>query len=248
MNHENQKLDLNATWNDAMALMRANTEIVLILGGLFIFVPTLLFALIAGDPPIVSSMSLDQLNEALLEWSNDYGLLGVITTVVSMLGTLAIMFVVLNPAKPTVGNALAMAGSVLIFYVIAQILSGFAIALGFLLLIVPGIYIMVKLLLVPAVVAAENVRGPIAMLQRSWALTKGNSLRLFGLALLITIAAFVAITIISIVFSILFGILLPDGAATLAVKFVDSLLQTGMTLLFIHIYMAVYRGLAAMGR
>lgn len=244
MNDHGIKLDITACWNDALAIWRSNFEIVLILAGLFMFLPSLITTLVMGDPPIVDGMSLPQMQAAFSEWLHANWHYLLISSLLSMLGTLAILFVALNPAKPTVGEALRMGASVLIFYLVAQILASIAIGIGFMLLIIPGIYLAIKFSLSAVVAAAENERSPIAMLKRSWRLTKGNSLLLFGLLLLVSVAALLAMVVVTLLFSIIFSLALPDGAASLGVAFVDTVLQTLFALLLLHIYMAAYRQLS----
>ena len=244
MNAHGIKLDISACWADALALWRANAEIVLILGGLFLFLPSLIATLVMGNPPVVDGMRLEQMQAIMLDWLQENWLYLLMSSLLSMVGTLAILFVALNPAKPTVGEALGMAASVLIFYLAAQILASLAIGFGFMLLIVPGVYLAIKFSLSAVVAAAENERNPIAMLRRSWALTKGNSVMLFILLLLVSAAALVAMVVATLIFSIGFSLILPVSAATMGIAFVDTLLQTLFALLMLHIYMGVYRQLS----
>ncbi len=244
MNENGVTLDLGKAWNDAMALMRANKEIILILGGLFIFLPSLLVTIIAGDPPVAPTADPDAMSDALLGWLGDNSIYFLISSLVTMLGTLAILFVSLNPAKPTVGEAISLAGGMLIFYLIQQILASFAVGLGMILLIVPGIYFAVKFSLSGMVAAGESQRNPIEMMRRSWQLTKGNSLRLFGLYLLVGIAALVAMLVISLIIGGILGMILPDGASAPAIAIVDTVLQTALSLVILHVSMAAYRQLS----
>jgi hypothetical protein len=68
-----------------------------------------------------------------------------------------------------------------------RFLSSLAIVLGLLLLIVPGIYLLVRLALVEPIAVQERISGPAAM-QRSFALTEGRFWTVFqlGLAVLAT--------------------------------------------------------------
>ena len=67
-----------------------------------------------------------------------------------------------------------------------------AAALGFILVMLAVIYFVVRLIMMPAVASAEAV-GPVGILRRSWALTRGNWWRLFAFLLLFIIAAFCAV-------------------------------------------------------
>jgi hypothetical protein len=64
-------------------------------------------------------------------------------------------------------------------------LSAFAIVLGFLLLIIPGVYLLVRLSLVEPVAVQERISGAAAM-RRSFALTDGRFWLVFRLGLFLT--------------------------------------------------------------
>ena len=67
--------------------------------------------------------------------------------------------------------------------VIAYILYGLAVLIGLVLLIIPGIYIMIRLAPHQMVVVDQKM-GPIEALKASWSITEGNVLNLIGLGLM----------------------------------------------------------------
>jgi hypothetical protein len=67
-----------------------------------------------------------------------------------------------------------------------------------LILLVGGLFLFVRMLMCGPVASNEKV-GPIAVLRRSWELTRGNWLRLFGFFLLFTIAAIIVLMFVGIV-------------------------------------------------
>jgi uncharacterized membrane protein len=60
----------------------------------------------------------------------------------------------------------------------AMILVGIAVGIGFLLLVLPGIFLLVRLYFYPFAVAEGA--GPIEAIQRSWDLTRGLFWKVFG--------------------------------------------------------------------
>jgi hypothetical protein len=70
----------------------------------------------------------------------------------------------------------------------AIVLAAVGIALGLLLLIVPGIYLAVRWFFVPQAVVLEDARGPAA-LTRSSAVVQGFWWRTFGLVIMVNLAA-----------------------------------------------------------
>jgi hypothetical protein len=87
-------------------------------------------------------------------------------------------------------------------FFIAGLLTGLAMILGFVLLILPGIYLSARWTMVDAVVVAEN-RGATEAMRRSWEATKGNVLPIIFAGLATAIPAIIGL-----------GLLFAVGAGT----------------------------------
>jgi len=88
-----------------------------------------------------------------------------------------------------------------VFLVVAGIIQGIAVVLGFIALIIPGLFILVSLIFSQVYIAVEG-EGPLEALSSSWSLAKGNRFPLFGLGvILFVISLLVSIppTIVSLV-------------------------------------------------
>ncbi|WP_137283746.1 hypothetical protein [Halorussus salinisoli] len=113
--------------------------------------------------------------------------------------------------------------------IIGGIIFGITITIGFIFLVVPGLFLLVSLFFWEIYVAVED-QNFIEGFQNSWRLTRGHRLRLFGLG--------IVIVIIALLVSIGFGIpvvFLPDilgfliaqlGSAFLGVFFLATVAQT----------------------
>lgn len=88
--------------------------------------------------------------------------------------------------------------AVLAVVVLAFILEG----IGYIFLIIPGIFLYIRLALGPVTVMLEAT-GPINAMERSWRLTKGNWWRIFGLLALTSVIVFIVDAILSLVSSLL---------------------------------------------
>ncbi len=99
--------------------------------------------------------------------------------------------------KMDLNDALAKAGSRYLPLLGTTILSIIIIILGFIALIIPGIYIMIRLALASPATVLEN-RSPVDSLKRSWAITAGNWWSIFW----ILFAIGIVVAIIRITFSI----------------------------------------------
>ena len=78
-----------------------------------------------------------------------------------------------------------------VFLVIAGIVQGIAIGLGFIALIIPGIFIMISLIFTQIYIAVED-EGPFEALSSSWSLAKGNRFPLFGLGVILFVISLLA--------------------------------------------------------
>jgi hypothetical protein len=92
--------------------------------------------------------------------------------------------------RADVSESLRYALGRLVPLIVAYFLVVILVVLGFLALIIPGIWIAVKLSMVfPAVVFERT--GPFASIGRSWSLTRGNWWRVFGTLLVVFLITFV---------------------------------------------------------
>jgi hypothetical protein len=88
------------------------------------------------------------------------------------------------------GESLGLLGRRLIPLVIAWVVVVVISIAGFVLLILPGIWLSVKLCMTFSAIAFERA-GPFAGIGRSWRLTRGNWWRVFGTLLVVFLIAFV---------------------------------------------------------
>lgn len=82
-------------------------------------------------------------------------------------------------------------------YLLGSLLLGVILTIGFILLIIPGIYLSIRFCMFPFAVVDEGL-GPIEALKRSWELTAGQELNLLLLGLvfiLIEIAGLIALCV-----------------------------------------------------
>lgn len=125
--------------------------------------------------------------------------------------------------RPSFGGAMRTGGSSWGLMWWTRFLSGLVLVLGFLLLVLPGVYLLVRLALIEPVVVCERASGSAAM-RRSFELTKGRFWKLFGLGLIFG-AIMIAIVACIVVPAILIPALdhwLVDAASTLIADFVGA--------------------------
>lgn len=108
---------------------------------------------------------------------------------------------------------------------VAALVFGVLVGIGFLILIIPGIFLWVSFAVIWEALIIEGL-GPIESMKRSWRLVAGERWRVFGAGLLTT---FLGIIVLMIVVTVIFLILSPglgvsDGVASYLVEHVAIVL------------------------
>jgi hypothetical protein len=257
---------MSDAWRDATAMMSANREVLLVVAAIFFLLPSLVFAvtmpglqeqMMAAKPEDAEAM----MEGLLREWGATIIVAGIAVTLAQIVGYLGLLALLRDARRPTVGEALkaGLAGllpaigfylimCVAIFVIamvigIAGAVSAGLVALLILLFVVVAVYVMIKFSLVLAVIAIDKVSNPITAMSRSWALTKGNSFRLFGFFLLIVVVYMV----VSIVVATVVGLLVAIAGSSVALMvngIVSSILGTALTVVFVAVVAATHRQLS----
>jgi hypothetical protein len=111
-------------------------------------------------------------------------------------------------------------------------------------------YLGVRMLMSAPVASAQDA-GPIAIIQRSWAMTAGHWWRLFGFLILFFIGAVVALLAVSAaagaLAALFLGAIEPMSASALLVALVEALANAAITGLFAVMLARIYAQLAGSG-
>ena len=242
--------NMNRAWDEAVRIMRANPELLALLAGLFIFLPT--FAVYLAAPEAMSmpaNMTQETASAEVNAWVERNGLYIILLQVVQYIGILA-MLALFARRKPTVGEAIKNAFVALLPLLAAQILLGLAFGLiGSLLIalasalgsagvfvmtlfVIGGaIYVAARLFaLLPSVIFEKNY-NPLKAIGNAWRMTKGQGFRLLAFFALLIIAAIVISAVLS-------GIAALIGA--IANEEVALFVQAGFSALFAAISSAIF--------
>jgi membrane-anchored glycerophosphoryl diester phosphodiesterase (GDPDase) len=124
-----------------------------------------------------------------------FGISGIIICILSsfllclfQLGYLKNCFQTLDGEEPQFSSYGQMSRK-LISYIVASLIFMIIISIGFALLVIPGIYLSLRLQFFFASMVDENT-GIIGSLKRSWEITKGQSIRLFAVMLIMILISF----------------------------------------------------------
>lgn len=240
------KFDMGAAWDDSIALLKSHSALTGTIAAVFLFLPALAVAWF-GPTPIEPPANAD-FNQIISNFQQNIRQMlpyQLIAGLLAVVGTIGILRLWLSRTGTSVGEALAFAATMFLTAVVAQILVGLALGVGFLLLIIPCFYLVGRFALVAPVIADRGVRNPIEAIRTSWDLTRNNGWAIFFFIFLVTIVILVIALVIGVVLAVVagsgtdFGRMLSGGVEA-AFGAIGSLVSTA-------IVAAAYRQLAVQG-
>lgn len=250
------KLSLSKAWEESRGVLRHD-------GNLLAIVALALIAL----PSTIQSMITPPAAAGEFPPAGPWIAVAILALLIGIIGQLAIVRLAVGP-HTTVGEAIghgvrrtpAYVAAVILWILPVAVLTVFlvsamradkpsaAAAIGFLLLILAVIFFVVRLIMMPAVASSETA-GPIGILQRSWALTRGNWWRLFAFLLLFVIAAFCAViatqVVVGSVVALLFGTPEHMSVGALIIALVTQLLISAISVFYFVMVARMYLQLTA---
>lgn len=263
------KFESNRAWEDAVQLVSTNREVLAVLAGIFFLLPGLVMSFFFADTQ--TAIMADPMNAAenLGSELNSFVATALTLGLLQLAGYMALLALLTDRTRPTVGEAIAtgfkslpsLIGAVLIFlvgYLLSVVVFG---TIGGLLgmigalraLIVVGTalslfaicYVMTRLSQTVAAIVIERSLNPFTALRRSWQLTKGNGMRLFGFYLLLAIAYMVIAIVMYLAVSALFAVAGKlDKTGFMVMALVTGVIGAGFNALFTAIIAAIHRQLA----
>src|SRR5690606_1038998 len=185
-----------------------NREVLLVVAGIFFFLPSSVLGFAIGDVQEAMLADPENARRVMLSVYSSWSWLIALAALVTAVGYLALLALLRDHRRPTVGEAIKTGLIGLLPAIGTYILLAFGVGLVFAVLVAvaaavgsPGVsfvlgtiavilaaYVMVKVSLSGPVIAIDKVYNPLKVLARSWRLTKGNSVRLFLFYLLLFIA------------------------------------------------------------
>lgn len=260
------KFDMGRAWNEATNLLSANRSLLAVVAGVFFFLPYA--ALMMFLPKQMAALqgptsgNPEAMTEAMMSLYADIWWIFLVIGLIQAVGMIALLYLLSDRTRPTLGEALKHGFKYLLTYIGAQILQGIlflvlavipfvvaqagsvtaAVLLG-ILVAVAFAYLFTKLSLSLPIIAIESQGNPLTALTRSWALTKGNSVRIF----LFYVLLFIAMMVISAVLSFIIGIVFAIGGTEIAMignGLFSGLVNAVVVTVFAAVLAAVYRQLA----
>jgi len=239
------RLSYTAVWDDAAAMLRANASLIAALAGAFLFLPALVVRQYAA-PPSSQGAPADFVHvfAAFQAYVAAYWPLLLAARIAELVGSVAILELVLGPRGTSVAGAIGTGFLLLPFYFATFFLANIAIFAGIVLLVVPGLYLLGRLAPFPAVVVAERRRSPFDALARAWALTAGRGWAVLGLLLLVMIAIAIVTAIAGMVLGVVFVFLAGKGLGGFLAAAAAAVAGAAGAVVMLALYAALYRHLA----
>ncbi|WP_309621316.1 lipoyltransferase [Novosphingobium sp.] len=252
--------DSNRAWQRAVALIKANRDLLLALAGVFVVLPAFAVAILLPPPALAEGADLQAALATMGEYYRENAPALVASGLFHLAGTLAMLALFTDASRPTVGQAISTGFKRMPTVIFAQIILGAAVGS---MLLVPmilgdamkspgltvlgvsaglglGIWALVRLSLIAPVVMVEALANPAQALRRSWHVTEGNALRLLFFFGLVFIAFLVSTTVIEGLVHALVLLVAGSQAAMLVSTLVATSVQAAMTVCFTAIGAASY--------
>jgi hypothetical protein len=233
----------SAVWDDTIKLTRQHLSLLIAIAGVFIFLPQLMLAVFL-PPPEPQSADPARVVQIVMDYYRAAAPWYLLGGVVSMVGTAAMLRLVFARGS-TVGAAIAFALALLPFYFLLQLLNGLIVVVGFICLIVPGLYLFGRIAPAAALMVAEQRRNPIDVIRRTFAITKGRGWAVFGLLFIVGIVGGITISVARTLFGLIFLLAAGRDLGTLLTSIVAAALSAAFATLFVMLYAAIYRALTA---
>jgi len=186
------KFSYSAVWDDTLGLLRQHGRLLAAIAGVFLFMPALLVAQLLPPPQPTDPA---RVLEAMMDYYAASWPWLLLQALASIVGTVAMLRLVF--ARTSVADALLFGLMLLPFYLLLSLITVVIVALGLILLIVPGVYLIGRLATAAPLMVAENRRNPVAALTRSFEISRGHGWAIAGLIFLVAIVAAIVIGVVS---------------------------------------------------
>ena len=259
------RFDSNRAWQDASGAVKANRDALIALAGVFIALPSFALAVLLPQPEPQPGADLDAAMELAAVYFRENWLALVALGLLSTIGTMAILTLFGHASRPTVGEAIRKGLAATPITILAQMIVGFVMtglvlapvtllslggskamgAVGLLIGIAIAGWFWTRTSLTTPIIAVEGTRNPLAAVQRSFILTKGNAGRLLLFLFLLVLAFLIAGELLQIGLAMLVQLVAGPQAGTLTGALMASMVQAAMAVYLASAMAASHRQLAA---
>lgn len=245
-------LKIASVFAEAATLLRRDAALLWPIAGLFFFVPSLAQILLLPTPKIDPAASEEARMAVALSYYTGNAFWLLLIVVIINLGSATLFALYLGGERMSVGEALSMGARRLLRLVGAVMLTNLAIFAGFLLFILPGIYLIGRTLAVAATMVARPQLSFIDAVVEGVALTGGGegipggrAFQLAGIWMVLIVAIYAGLIIAGAIGAGAAAIGLTGLAASVPDALISSLAMAAASLVSALVQVVIYRRLTA---
>ncbi len=223
-----------------MAMLKAAPDVLLTIAGFFMLLPSLLLEMFR---PLVIVDRQAWIAE-FMAWTEANFVWIVLAAVCAALGRLIILILLLEQARPTVGESAGAALRLLALFVLIDLAVGLLWLGGFMLFVVPGLYVIGRTFLAETAFAAERARNPIGAIASGFEASRGNGWRIFVMVAIIYVAGAILTAAVGSVIGVIGALFGGTGLDRFLDAFVQAFFGAGVSLVLLLVSVASWRQLA----
>jgi hypothetical protein len=231
----------SAGWDEVVRIIRRELQLLLAIAGVFFLLPALVLGYFAPMPQETESL------EQFLAAIQPNLPLMIAGGLVSMVGQLALWSLLLAPERTTVGEAIKAGILFLPYYFLISICVNVMLGIGFLLLILPGVYLWARLAALGPAAIGEQLRSPVAAIKRSFEVTQNNAFPIVAFMLIVLLVFLVIALVIPNVIGAILALsgmdMAPGGTGMVLMVTISALIQAAGTTVFAVMEFVIYRQL-----
>ncbi len=258
------RFDSNRAWQEASGAVNANRDALIALAGVFIALPSFALAVLLPQPEPQPDADMDAVMELAALYFQENWLPLLALGLLSTIGSMAMLTLFGHASRPTVGDAIRKGLAATPIAILAQMIVGLVMtglilapiglaatgskaigAIGLILGIALGSWFWIRTCLTTPIIAAESLRNPLAAVQRSFLLTKGNAGRVLLFLFLLVLAFVIAGEVLQLAVSLLVQLAAGPQAGTITGALIASMVQAAMAVYLSAALVASYRQLGA---
>lgn len=254
----------NPAWQFAVRKVTANRELLMAVAGVFFVLPSFAMSLLTPDFMPAPGGDASARFQQVMAFYSGVMPYAIALGAVQMLGAMAVLALMTDRARPTVGEALREGLRGVLPCLGAQLLLAFALGLGLTLvlligavsgipavasvLIVAGIalaaWVWTRFSLALPVIAVERVRNPVTALARSWRVTRGSAGRLFAFYLLLLLAFVIVMSLIMLLIGVVLALAVSEETGKVVADLIGAMLTAVVALYFLGAVAGAHHQLA----
>lgn len=210
-------LSVGGIWNGMLQALSGQWAVLFAVAAPFTLLVSMVVSLFGPQPP----QAMADYTPAVVFW------LFLVPSLIGAVAQLAVARLVSRPAEsPAVALRTGLAA--MPAYLLASLIIAVPVAMGFLALIIPGLYLLARFFITAPVAALEGAQ-PMDIVKRSWALTEGQGgtiLVFLGLGLLFVLGLSLLSAGVGAAVASMFSVVGLDAIANFVDKLVPSLVGT----------------------